>query len=220
MNLGGAVADSLLSDSGFTSEAAQKFWESPEKVQAFKEGAVKLAQSVERGEISSLGNVQSIIAEKVDENTIKLRVLSVNYDQTIEEMVRKSGFNNNSNITSTNFSKSKNGRNDVEEVELFLFRPVPAGQVYSTKNVEKAINKAGFISVDLPELSPIKEHCDELWDAGVKFITALGKSSRWRNPDGYVYTPYLDLSPDDRRFNLYWVEVDWSDDVWFVVRRK
>lgn len=182
---------------------------------------------LDSGRISEFANLirggvltDGIIAHRIDENTIKLRVLSVNYDPTIEEMVKKLGFNNNSYITSANFSKSKNGKTGTEEVELFLLRLVPAGEVCSIKNVEKAINKAGFISVDLPELSPLMEHCDELWEAGVKLITVFGKSSRWQNPFGFVVTPYLFLRPDYRRFGLSWLERAWRDNGWFAVRRK
>lgn len=42
--------------------------------------------------------------------------------------------------------------------------------------------------------------------------------SRWQDPNGNVYVPYLNL--ENRKFNLYNLDNQWNDNDWFVVRRK
>lgn len=162
----------------------------------------------------------SIIAERVDDNIVRLRLLTVNHDIAIEEAVKGLPYVN-SNITSANFPNCHNGKTGVEEVELYLYRPVPKGENWSYKKVEKAIAKAGFIPADIPDLAVLKDYADELWEADIRYyITAFGKSSRWQDPDGNVGVAYLLLFPAYRRFFLYWLENDWRDGDWFVVRRK
>jgi len=163
---------------------------------------------------------ESIIVERIDKNTVRLRLLAVNHDQSVEEAVKGLPYVN-SNLTSANFPSCHNGKTGVEEVELFLYRPVPKSENWSHKKVEKAIDKAGFISADMPELAILKDYADELWEADIRFyITAFGASSRWQYPDGFVFVAYLRLFPDFRGFRLYRLEDDWSGRGWFVVRRK
>ena len=162
---------------------------------------------------------KSIIAERIDENLVRLRLLTINHDDSVEEMVKE--LLGNSNITSANFPNCHNGKTGMEEVELFLYRPVPKGGNWSTEKVEKEIDKAGFISADLPELAILKDYANELWEADIRYyVTALGENSRWQDPNGNVRVAYLRLGPDDRRFHLDWLENDWCGSDWFVVRRK
>jgi len=162
-----------------------------------------------------------IIVAKHEMATIGLAPVEINHDQSVEEMV--GGFNfSNSDINSENFPNVNGDKLGSEDVNLLLVRPIPSGKRYSTEKVIEMLDRAGFIPEDIPALSPLKakENADELWYAGVRFITALGENSRWLLPGGFVYVAYLDLSPDDRGFGLYSLGRGWSGDDWFVVRRK
>jgi len=161
------------------------------------------------------------IGDWMDRNTIKLYPININYDLTIEEMIAKPRFDNDPYITSANFLRCKNKKTGIEKLELLLARPVPAEKIFSAKKVEKALDKEGFICVDLPELAALKDYTDDLLKQGVKYITALGENSRWRDPRRYVFVPSLELCPYNSGrvylvpYNNYWLNYNW-----FVVRRK
>lgn len=160
-----------------------------------------------------------IVAHNDIDETIELVTLAINYDLTVEEMIEGLLYND-SDITSENFPNCKVGKTGTEEANLLLMRPVPSGQSWSTDQVLAVLDGAGFVQEELPALVPFKEHMDELYKAGVQYVTALGEGSRWRSSFGSVCSPFLHLDPAHRGFRLDWLEYDWNDNDWFVVRRK
>lgn len=149
---------------------------------------------------------------------IELAPLTVDLDQTVEQMI--SGLpNNNSDITSSHFPACRGGKSGKEQVRLFLAKPLDDRQHVALEEVLRRLDSVGFVPVDLPYLALLKEHADELWEAGVGFVGAPGSNSGWQGPDG-GYAPYLILNPEDRGFHLHWLESEWGGPVWFLVRRK
>jgi len=150
---------------------------------------------------------------------IELTPLGVNYDLTVEEMI--AGLrNNNPNITSEHFPNCRSGRTGiVTEIGLCLVKPVPSGHGYSDPKAEEMVTAAGYSFEELPVLGVLKEHADELWNAGIQYIVARGPNSRWQRPGG-ARVVYFGLDPEDRGFGLRRLEVGWSDDVWFLCRKS
>ncbi len=169
------------------------------------------------------GVAPSIIWEWIDEKTIRIRPLILNYDQTVEQMIAKEGLVNDGNITSIHFPNCKKKEMGTEEIELFLIAPVPRFTCYSITEVEQAIDKAGFKPADLAELSLLKNHMDDLRDVGIWNVIVLDEKSRWWQTDSIenVFVPYLRLGIGSRGFELSKLEGSgWGPGNWFVVRRK
>jgi hypothetical protein len=159
---------------------------------------------------------RGIIAARYDYPVIELRPLTVDFGQTVEEMVAGQQ-NTNAQITSAHFPECRRGKRPAE-LRLFLVKPLQTRQHLPKEDVVQRLADAGFAPVDLPELAALKDHADELWAAGVPFAAALGEASIWQGPDG-GYSPYLILNPEDRGFHLHWMEGEWSGLVWFLVSR-
>lgn len=157
---------------------------------------------------------------------VVLAPLPINYDLTVEEMV--AGVSKDKDITSKHFPNCRAGKTGVEEAQLFLIRPVPLRttvpfrKILSTQDVEKILNRVGFICEEIPALAALKKHYDELWAQGIEFIAALGPNSRWVNPavDDDTGDLCLILDPDARGFNILSISCGWDSDDWFICRRK
>jgi hypothetical protein len=161
---------------------------------------------------------QGLIAARYDCPVIELRPLAVDFSRTIEDMV--GGLQNtNADITSAHFPECRRGKSGAAELRLFLAKPLQTRQHLPKEDVVQRLADNGFVPVDLPELAALKDHADELWAAGVPFVTALGDASVWQCPDG-GYSPYLILNPEDRGFHLHWLEGEWSGLVWSLVSRN
>lgn len=172
----------------------------------------------------------AIIAARHDFPVIELAPRSVRCDQTVEAMVAGLA-NTNPDITSAHFPECRSGRQ--EQAHLFLAKPLSDRQHLPTDDVLRLLTEAGFVPEDLPSLALLKEYADELWEAGVYYVAALGAKSIWLQADGN-YAVYLLTNPEDRGFHLHWLGADTAggtkaikDDyradlngqLWFVVRR-
>ena len=159
-----------------------------------------------------------IVVARHDFPVVDLAPLVARFDQTVEHMI--AGLpNNNPDITSAHFAECRRGRTGQEEVRLFLAKPLHDRQHLPVEDVLRYLDEAGFVPEDLPQLALLKDHADELWAAGVYYVSALGVSSVWQKPDG-GYAVYLILNPEDRGFHLHWLGGEWGGPVWFVVSRK
>ena len=159
-----------------------------------------------------------IVVARHDFPVVDLAPLVARFDQTVEHMI--AGLpNNNPDITSAHFAECRRGRTGQEEVRLFLAKPLHDRQHLPVEDVLRYLDEAGFVPEDLPQLALLKDHADELWAAGVYYVSALGASSVWQKPDG-GYAVYLILNPEDRGFHLHWLGGEWGGPVWFVVSRK
>lgn len=161
---------------------------------------------------------RTVIAAHYTYPVIELAPVVVRFDQSVEEMV--SGLlNTNPDITSAHFPHCRRGRSAAEKAPLFLAKPLHDREHEPREEVARRLEQSGFAPEDLPQLAALKDHADELWAAGVRYVGALGSASVWRGPDG-DYAPYLILNPEDRGFHLHWLEGDWGGPLWFVVRRS
>jgi hypothetical protein len=115
--------------------------------------------------------------------------ITVDYNQTLEQMIESCNFEGgvNSDISSKNFPVLGSGKRDLE-IELFRFM----GFVSGDKSLQE-IKKAGYRPATLPEILALAKDHPELQ---TKFsVVALG--SAWRNP--YLFVPII-----DRRLNVVW----------------
>lgn len=166
----------------------------------------------------AVGIAASFSFKRVAEDFIEVTAM-IDWDETIEQMAASDKLTySNPDLITANFGKCKAGKSGRETVTFYLYRAASSGEVLSTRQVGNRIRKAGYVSEELPFVAVLKDHCTELRSEGVSFVTALGKSSRWRDPYGGVYVPYLSL--ESRRFDLYYLDDPWYDYDWFVVRRK
>jgi hypothetical protein len=158
-----------------------------------------------------------LVVARYDYPVIELAPLAADPDQTVEQMI--AGLpHNNPDITSAHFPARRAKRSGRGKGRLFLAKPLHDRQHVPREDVLRLLESAGFVPGELPELALLKDHAEELWGAGVRFVGALGANSVWPGPDG-GYAPYLILNPEDRGFHLHWLESEWGGPVWFVVRR-
>jgi len=165
----------------------------------------------------------SLIVRRQSLPTIELAVRKIDHGLSVEEMIV--GYEgNSSDLTSANYPDCHAGKTGIEEASLLLVQAVPGDGSEDTDEVLRIIDEVGFILLgELPDVAVLKDpaDCDELWAAGVKYVTALGPNSRWQGPDsGDVYVVCLRLDPDNRSFSDYWFGHRWYGYDWFVVRRK
>lgn len=162
-----------------------------------------------------------IIARHMPE-AIELVPLRVDFDQTVQEAVNAKYLSSGeSDLIAQNFDWSKRGQTGVNELTLVLVRLVPTHQSWKTDKVLFHLDEAGFIPEDMPALTTIIGHADELYEKGISYVTALGGNSRWQDPDGGVCVPYVFFDLDRViRLSLYCLEEEWRDEDWFVARRK
>jgi len=152
---------------------------------------------------------------------IELTPMGVNYDLTVEEMI--AGYaQSDPDITSEHFPNCRSGRTGiVTEIGLCLVKPVSSGsgQGYSDSKVEEMVTAAGYSFEELSVLGALKEHADELWNAGIWYIVARGPNSRWRSPLGLDVVCF-NLYPGYRRFDLNRLENSWRGFDWFLCRKS
>ena len=159
-----------------------------------------------------------IIAARYDFPLIELAPLAADRAATVEELV--AGLpNTNPEITSAHFGGVLAAPHREDTSRLLLAKPLHDRQHLAREQVVRLLQEAGLEPADLPQLALLKAHTDELWEAGVRFVGALGARSVWAAPDG-AYAVYLICNPADRGFHLHWLESEWGGPVWFLVRRK
>ena len=137
--------------------------------------------------------------------------VTVNYGQTLKEMIEKGKFNwVNDNINSKNFPIE--GKGQVEtEVVLFHFN-----KTITSEEVIKEMEKEGYCPANIAELLALAEKEPDLQRQFP--IASLG--SVWRGPSGFHDVSCLSRSISARYLNLYWFEDSWNDDWRFAALRK
>ena len=137
--------------------------------------------------------------------------LTINYDQTLAEMVSAGGYDTvNSDITADHFPVKGEGKREVE-VTLFHFN-----RVMTSKQVIAELDRAGYRPGKIEELLALGA---EQPDIQRQFpIICLG--SGWRHPFGNRYVTSLDVWSSERELVLCWFGSDWFEDCRFLAVRK
>lgn len=156
--------------------------------------------------------------------TIELVAVEVNHNETVEEMIGTGTHGGNDVwITSTNLPNVHGGKTGVENISPFLVKAVSGvyeGARITFNQVLSKLDEDGWIPEDLPALAALnKERCaEELKAMRIGNINAIGINSRWRNEEGQVCTPCLDVS--GRCFFRNWIPDIFSSSDYFIVRSK
>ena len=158
-----------------------------------------------------------IIVARHDFPVIELAPVTVDFSQTIEQMVAGLA-NTNPGITSAHFPDCRDGREGREEAALVLAKPLHDREHMPRDVVLARLEGTGFQPAGLPYLAALKPHADELLAAGVHYLNAGAANSIWPGPDG-GYAVYFLLNAEDRGFELHWLEGDWGGQVWWLCHR-
>ena len=141
--------------------------------------------------------------------------LTVNYERSVEDMVRAGRYNHiNSDITSKHFPTKRKGVAEVE-VELIHFN---WGVCVWTDETLRELDRMGYRPAELHELLAFGEKYPEIQ---LKFpVAAIG--SVWRGGSGGYYAPHLwknDLDLE-RALIISLIEDGWSKNCRFAAARK
>lgn len=137
--------------------------------------------------------------------------VAVDYSKTTEELVKEGKYDwVNDNITNKNFRKSGEG---VKEIEITIFN---FKRSVTSEEVEKKLKDEGYRLANIKELlSLVSRHPDLQFKYP---IISLG--SKWRDPAGHVFVPYLSSRESFRGLSLISLEGDWDSGWRFAGVRK
>lgn len=151
------------------------------------------------------------LAELIVGATRKVFRLVVNYDESVETLVKRGKYDwTNDSITSKNFPTKRTGTSEVVVELVYLNRAV------STDEALAELDRMGFRPAELKELLVLGAEQPELQREFP--IVALG--SVWQYPDGDRRCAYLGRYADGRDLDLYWLGRDWYGHCRFAAVRK
>lgn len=191
--------------------ARSEFVSAAGKVFEFVKGIAQEVQDL-GGNDEDLGRVLSekalrrqiaqLILGNHKEQKENLFLVSINYDLSVEAMVRAGDYDyQNSDITERNFPSEEKG---TRELELHL---VHFNRVMSSDDVKRELAKLGLRPATLKELLAFGALYKE--EQRKYPIVALG--SVWQYWDGNRDVPYLVGYSGYRDLNLRWDDADWFE---------
>jgi hypothetical protein len=138
-------------------------------------------------------------------------IVSVNYDRSVEELLKAGGYDwADENITAKNFPSKRNGMADLEIVVIEFKNG------FKSDDVVEWLDKHSFRPAELPELLAFgEEHLDMQCNCSV---VALG--SWWHDRSDYRRVPCLDVNSDQRKLGLVWWGHKWESNYRFTAIRK
>ena len=136
--------------------------------------------------------------------------VTVNYDQSIEEMVKAGKYDRkNSGIISKHFSIDRGGVSKVE-IKLIQF-----SRTLTSREVFDELFEMGFRFANLSELLAFgAAYPDVQREFEILALGSVWKS--WRNKGDIAY---LGISEGKRALNLYWFGGKWSAGMYFAAVR-
>lgn len=141
---------------------------------------------------------------------ITSRKVIVNYDETMEELIKASKRDLvDDDITPAHFPSSEKGQSEVT-IDLVEFYSVGT---YSSDDVLKKLDDMGFRSATLKEILAFGAQFPDL-----RGIVSLGSS--WRDSYGDLNLTYLDVDEGRRRLVLRGWDYGWGSGWQFAAVRK